>query len=142
MKRSQRRAPNLTSWDRLMLGFCTLLVLPKRVRKMAVMTKPSTLLSLHQTGRNHAGSAQWRSCASNRKPSLIPLAKTLQRPLSDPGRRLSCISPHTQVTISVTSNPTPEWVAGHVTDAFHGLTTYVSDKLRQEAKAPRGESCA
>jgi hypothetical protein len=26
MKRSRRRAPNLTSWDRLMLGFYTLLV--------------------------------------------------------------------------------------------------------------------
>jgi len=48
MKRSQRRAPNLTSWDRLMLGFYTLLVPSKRVRKMAVIAKPSTLLRLHQ----------------------------------------------------------------------------------------------
>src|SRR5271157_2179096 len=48
MKRSQRRARNLTSWDRLMLGFYTLLVSPKRLRKMAVITKPSTLLRLHQ----------------------------------------------------------------------------------------------
>jgi putative transposase len=48
MKRSQRRAPNLTSWDRLMLGFYTLLVSPRRLRKMAVVTKPSTLLRLHQ----------------------------------------------------------------------------------------------
>ena len=48
MKRSRRRAPNLTSWDRLMLGFYTLLVSPKRLRKMAVITKPSTLLRLHQ----------------------------------------------------------------------------------------------
>jgi putative transposase len=47
MKRSQRRAPNLTSWDRLMLGFCTLLVSPKRLRKMAVITKASTLMRLH-----------------------------------------------------------------------------------------------
>jgi putative transposase len=47
VKRSQRRAPNLTSWDRLMLGFYTLLVSPKRLRKMALITKPSTLLRLH-----------------------------------------------------------------------------------------------
>ncbi len=33
MKRSQRRAPKLTSWDRLILGFCTLLVSPKRLSK-------------------------------------------------------------------------------------------------------------
>ena len=48
MKRSQRRAPNLTSWDRLLLGFYTLLVSPKRVRKMAVIPKASTLVRLHQ----------------------------------------------------------------------------------------------
>ena len=48
MKRPQRRAPNLTSWDRLILGFYTLLVSPKRLRKIAVITKPSTLLRLHR----------------------------------------------------------------------------------------------
>ena len=48
MKRSQRRAPNLTSRDRLMLGFYTLLVSSKRLRKIAVITKPSTLLRLHR----------------------------------------------------------------------------------------------
>src|SRR5271155_792583 len=48
MQRSQRRAPSLTSWNRLLLGFYTLLVSPKRVRKMAVIPKASTLLRLHQ----------------------------------------------------------------------------------------------
>jgi transposase InsO family protein len=48
MQRSQRRAPNLTAWDRLLLGFYTLLVSRKRLRKMAVIPKPSTLLRLHQ----------------------------------------------------------------------------------------------
>ena len=48
MKRSQRRAPNLISWDRLMLGFYTLLVSPKRLPKIAVITKPSTRLRLHR----------------------------------------------------------------------------------------------
>jgi len=48
VKRSRRRAPNLTSWDRLVLGFYTLLVSPKRARKMAVIIKPSTLLRLHK----------------------------------------------------------------------------------------------
>ena len=33
MKRSQRRSPNLTAWDRLILGFCTLLVSPRRLGK-------------------------------------------------------------------------------------------------------------
>ena len=43
MKRSRRRAPNLTPWDRLMPGFWTLLVSPKRLCKIAVISKPSTL---------------------------------------------------------------------------------------------------
>lgn len=48
MKRSQRRGPNLTAWDRLILGFCTLLVSPRRWRTMAVVVKTSTLLRLHR----------------------------------------------------------------------------------------------
>jgi len=48
MKRSQRRSPNLTAWDRLILGFCTLLMSPRRWRTVAVVVKPSTLLRLHR----------------------------------------------------------------------------------------------
>jgi putative transposase len=68
MKRARRRAPHLTSWDRLALGVCTLLVSPRRRRKMAVILKPSTLLYFHRalvkrkyrllyssTGRRRAG---------------------------------------------------------------------------------------
>ena len=47
MKRA-RRTPNLTSWDRLVLGVCALFVSPKRLSKMAVILKPSTLLSFHR----------------------------------------------------------------------------------------------
>ncbi len=48
MKRAQRRARNLTSWDRLVLGVCALFASPKRLSKMAVILKPSTLLCFHQ----------------------------------------------------------------------------------------------
>jgi transposase InsO family protein len=48
MKRSHRRSPNLTGWDRLILGFCTLLVSPRRLGKIAVVLKTSTLLRLHR----------------------------------------------------------------------------------------------
>jgi hypothetical protein len=37
MKRSRRRGPNLTGWDRLILGFCTLLVSPRRLGKVALL---------------------------------------------------------------------------------------------------------
>jgi hypothetical protein len=48
MKRAQRRGPKLIAWDRLILGFCTLLVSRKRWRNMAVVVKTSTLLRLHR----------------------------------------------------------------------------------------------
>jgi len=48
LRRARRRAPYLTSWDRLALGVCTLLVSPKRLSKMAVILKPSTLLYFHR----------------------------------------------------------------------------------------------
>jgi hypothetical protein len=48
MKRSRRRSPNLTAWDRLILGFCTLLVSPRRLGKISVILKTSTLLRLHR----------------------------------------------------------------------------------------------
>jgi transposase InsO family protein len=47
MKRARRCAPTLTSWDRLALGVCALLVSPKRRSKMAVILKTSTLLYFH-----------------------------------------------------------------------------------------------
>src|SRR5258707_15775464 len=48
MKRALRRAPKLTSWDRLVLGVCTLFASPKRLSKMAVILKASTLLYSHR----------------------------------------------------------------------------------------------
>jgi len=48
MNRSRRRSPNLTSWDRVILGFCTLLVSPRRLEQLAVILKTSTLLRLHR----------------------------------------------------------------------------------------------
>jgi len=47
MKHARRRTPNLTSWDRLVLGVCALLASPKRLSKMAVILKPSSLLRFH-----------------------------------------------------------------------------------------------
>jgi putative transposase len=47
MKRRQRRASKLTSWDWLALGVCALFVSPKRLSKMAVILKASTLLCFH-----------------------------------------------------------------------------------------------
>jgi len=46
--RSRRRAPNLNSFDRFVLGLGSLFVTPSRIPKLAVILKPGTLLRFHE----------------------------------------------------------------------------------------------
>jgi hypothetical protein len=46
--RSRRRAPNLTSFDRVVLGIAALFVSVRRIPQLAVILKPSTLFRLHR----------------------------------------------------------------------------------------------
>src|ERR1700680_4878814 len=46
--RARRRAPNLNSSDRLLLGLGSLFVPPRRLPKLAVILKPRTLLRFHE----------------------------------------------------------------------------------------------
>ncbi len=46
--RSRRRAPNLTSLDRFVLGILTLFIKPRRIPKLSAIIKSSTLLKLHK----------------------------------------------------------------------------------------------
>src|SRR5579859_1136699 len=46
--RSRRRAPNLTTCDRLVLGLTTLLLSPGRIRRCGALIKPATLLKFHK----------------------------------------------------------------------------------------------
>lgn len=48
LKRSSKRAPKLTPWDRLLLGFGSACVSPARVPKIAIALRPSTFLRFHQ----------------------------------------------------------------------------------------------
>jgi hypothetical protein len=45
--RARRRAPNLNSFDRLLLGLGSLFVPPSRIAKLAVILKPKTLFRFH-----------------------------------------------------------------------------------------------
>jgi hypothetical protein len=49
INRARRRAPNLCAVQRLLLGFWSLFLHPRRVLRCAVILKPSTLLRLHQS---------------------------------------------------------------------------------------------
>ena len=45
--RSRQRAPNLTTPDRIFLGFLSLFMTPRRIARSAILLRPSTLLSFH-----------------------------------------------------------------------------------------------
>ncbi len=45
--RSRERAPNLTVQDRVLLGFWSLFLNPKRIARAAIIIKPSTLMQFH-----------------------------------------------------------------------------------------------
>ena len=46
--RARRRAPNLTTFDRVVLGLTTLFVHPRRIPKLGALIKPATLLKFHR----------------------------------------------------------------------------------------------
>ena len=48
LNRSRKKAPNLTASDRLLLGLGALLVSPRRILRVAVTVRPTTLLRFHR----------------------------------------------------------------------------------------------
>src|SRR5450755_3216134 len=48
LSRSRKRASRLTPWDRLLFGIGAFLICPKRLPKIAIGIRPSTLLSFHR----------------------------------------------------------------------------------------------
>jgi transposase InsO family protein len=52
LNRSRRRAPHLRVSDRIIAGFCALLIRPARLVRSAIVLKPSTLLRFHQALKN------------------------------------------------------------------------------------------
>ena len=48
LRRARKRAPNLTSSDRLLFGFWSMFLSPGRIRKVAIALRPSTLLAFHR----------------------------------------------------------------------------------------------
>ncbi len=46
--RSRKRAPNLSSFDRFFLGLWSTFLNPRRIKRVALLVQPSTLLKFHQ----------------------------------------------------------------------------------------------
>ena len=66
--RSRRRAPNLTAFDRLMLGLAALFIGVRRLPKLAVVLKASTLFRLHRILVDQKYRRLFSSPALRRKP--------------------------------------------------------------------------
>jgi len=66
--RSRRRAPNLTSIDRFVLGLATLFIRPRRIPKLGVLVKPTTLLLFHKALVERKYRRLFSSSSRRRKP--------------------------------------------------------------------------
>ena len=68
INRSRQRAPNLSALDRFLLGFCSLFLNPRHLRRAAVIIRPSTLLKFHNLLRYRKYRLLYSSANSKRKP--------------------------------------------------------------------------
>jgi len=66
--RSRKRAPNLTSLDRFVLGFTTLFVTPRCISKLGAIVKTATLLRFHKTLVARKYQLLFSASARRRKP--------------------------------------------------------------------------
>src|SRR5437870_9568265 len=77
LNRSRQRSPNLRTSDRLVAGWCALLMRPSRLIRSAIVLKPSTLLSLHQALRNRKDRRLFSSQHGSRPGPRDPVENSL-----------------------------------------------------------------
>jgi putative transposase len=66
--RSRRRAPNLTTLDRFVLGLISLFIRPHRIPKLSAILKPTTLFKLHKALIDRKYRILFSSSGRPRKP--------------------------------------------------------------------------
>jgi putative transposase len=71
LRRTRRRAPNLTRSDRLLFGIGSLFLSTSRIRKLAIALRPSTLLAFHQVLVRRKYRLLFSSCSCPKKPGPI-----------------------------------------------------------------------
>jgi transposase InsO family protein len=79
LRRGRQRAPTLTPRDRLLSGFWSLFLAPGRIRKVAIVLRPSTLLAFHQALVRRKYSRLFSSSACPKKPGPKGPGKALIR---------------------------------------------------------------
>ena len=68
LRRSRRRAPNLSPAQRLLAGACSILLYPRRLARAAVIFRPSTLLGIHRALVRRKYRNLFRSQRCHQKP--------------------------------------------------------------------------
>src|ERR1019366_5195959 len=86
MRRSRRRAPNLRIGDRLLFGFCSQFLSPRRLVRAAIILKPATLLRFHRGFKDFKYRFLYSSC-SRRKPGPQGPSPELIRAICELKRR-------------------------------------------------------
>ena len=71
INRSRQRAPNLSALDPFLLGFWSLFLNPRHLRRAAVIIRPSTLLKFHKLLMQRKYRLLYSSAGSKRKPGPI-----------------------------------------------------------------------
>jgi putative transposase len=67
INRSRQRAPNLSALDRFLLGFWSLFLNPRHLRRAAIIIRPSTLLKFHNLLKQRKYRLLYSSLGSKRK---------------------------------------------------------------------------
>jgi hypothetical protein len=65
---SRYRAPNLTTFDRFLIGLATLFLSPRRIRKCGALIKPATLFKFHKALVDRKYRRLFSSSFGRRKP--------------------------------------------------------------------------
>jgi putative transposase len=85
LQRSRRRAPNLRTADRVLFGFCSQFLSPRRLIRTAIILKPATLLRMHRGFKDFKYRFLYSSCPKKKpgpkgpSPELIRAICELKR---------------------------------------------------------------
>jgi len=84
--RARKRAPNLSTLDRFLFGFGSLFLSAERIRKLAVVLQPSTLLKFHDALVREKYRRLFSSSYLPKKPGPIKTKRRTQ--IAQPSVRL------------------------------------------------------
>ncbi len=78
LNRSRRRAPNLSTLDRILLGFWSSFLSPRRIYRVAVIIRPATLQKFHDALKKRKYGRLFSSCGKRRPGPKGPSRALIQ----------------------------------------------------------------